>query len=114
MSDLYDLSFLKQMLDDNEEELKTMVKMFVELSPQTFKEIQEAANNGNWVSAGDLAHKLKSSLRIMGLNDLAKTALVIETEGRNNRNFSEIKNKIKELDESLSAVVEAMRADFGF
>jgi HPt (histidine-containing phosphotransfer) domain-containing protein len=114
MDKLYDLTPLAEMLEGDEKEIRVMVEMFVNITPQVAGELKDAADRKEWVKAGDIAHKIKSSLKMMGIFDIAEEALFIEKSGRTGENVDVLASKINELVRELNVVVEQMKTDFGF
>ena len=114
MDKLYDLTPLGEMLEGNEKEIRMMVEMFVNITPQVTEELKDAADRKEWVKAGDLAHKIKSSLKMMGIFDIAEEALFIEKSGRTSENIDVLAGKINELVRKLNVVVAQMKTDFAF
>lgn len=109
---LYNIDSLREMVGNNQKELNLMVQMFVDLTPVTLDEMKNASLNENWKGAGDAAHKLKSSLPIMGIETLVPFAIEIEQEGRNEINTNALKNKVYTLESNLLEIVNQIKIDF--
>lgn len=112
MSKAYDLTGFLEMLDGNKDQLKMMIEMFVDLTPPLMAEMKEASDNQDWNQAGDLAHKLKSSLRLINATKLVEEALFIEKNGRRNTSTSLLPQKITDLSDQVSSVIEDLKKEF--
>ena len=56
------------------------------LVPQTMLEIESAYKNKNWDKFYHAAHKIKSNLAMMGMEDVVAQAEAIETEAKREGN----------------------------
>ncbi len=66
------MEYLKGMAGDNPDLIREMVEIFVQQIPE-FNEIFESLyEKKDWYELGMQAHKAKSSVAIMGMEDLAK------------------------------------------
>ncbi|MDX1911750.1 MAG: Hpt domain-containing protein [Saprospiraceae bacterium] len=64
----------------SEEAAQRFVRMFEESLPQQLRQLHESLASGDWETAGNTAHGLKSQCRYLGLNDWADTLQQIENE----------------------------------
>jgi len=108
----YNSSLLLEMMDGNQKEVKELAHMLFDLGPQMISEISICIDTDNWKMAGDIAHKLKSSLKLWGMDDLVSYAIFIEKNGRNNTNHSEIIENFKTLESGLIDVLELMKKEY--
>ncbi len=74
----YDLSILSRTLDNNEEMIKKMVDMFIQKTPAIIQELQQSLQQHDRNQVKTIAHKLKSSFKLMGMSSLADIALFLE------------------------------------
>ncbi len=112
MNKAYDLSSFLEMLGGNKDELKMMIDMFINLTPPLLTEMKEAADKHDWAAAGDLAHKLKSSLRLINADKLVEEAIYIEKNGRAGIFIDLLPLKISELSVQLLSIVEELKEEF--
>jgi HPt (histidine-containing phosphotransfer) domain-containing protein len=66
-----DLTYLKSMAGDSYAVIKEMVDIFVEQVAEISEEMTEALTAKDYMRLSKLAHKAKSSVSIMGMNDMA-------------------------------------------
>lgn len=67
-----DLTYLKGMSNGNIDVIKELVDIFVEQVNEISDEMTKALSEKKYVILSKLAHKAKSSVSIMGMNDLAQ------------------------------------------
>lgn len=106
---LYDLSILKEMVYGDTEFMKELIDTFVEYAPQDALEMTEFSKSGNWDDTSKKAHKLKSSIRTIGVTSLSDLILTIETDAKNEVNLDDISNKISEFNSTLEDVIESLQ-----
>jgi FOG: HPt domain len=79
-----DLTYLKSSADNNPELIKEMIAIFIEQVEGYIREIQKLLDDKNYIALGRLAHKAKSSIAIVGMNELAadlKKLEILTNEG---------------------------------
>jgi len=108
----YNASLLLEMMDGNQNEVKELAHMLFDLGPQMINEISECINKGEWKKAGDISHKLKSSLKLWKMDDLVPYAIYIEKNGRNNTNHDEIMKNFTSLKTGLNSVLNLMKEEY--
>lgn len=94
---LYDLEYLKEISGNNEEFIQEMVQTFLESFPQVLNEINQALASQDWPKIAKLAHQIKPSLTLMGLEALRKKVLFIEEHCKAQTNLEEIPNAIADF-----------------
>jgi HPt (histidine-containing phosphotransfer) domain-containing protein len=106
-----DLTYLTNMAGGNPEIIKEMIQIFVDQVEEYIRDMNRFLNEKDYISMGKLAHKSKSSVAIMGMNDLAtelKTLELLAKEGKEPEKYplmvenfeSQCKAAIVELNES--------------
>lgn len=73
-----DLSYLNSMSGGSSDVIKEMIAIFNEQSKEYIMEMQKYLDEKNYLLLGKLAHKAKSSVAIMGMNDLAADLKTLE------------------------------------
>lgn len=73
-----DLSYLRNMSGDNPDIIKEMIGIFIEQAEEYIIEMKKNLEDKNYDAIGKLAHKAKSSISIMGMNDLAADMKTLE------------------------------------
>ncbi len=80
-----DLTYLTNMAGGNPEIVKEMIQIFIDQAQEYIIEMQKYLDEKDYLSLGRLAHKSKSSVAIMGMNELAadlKTLELLAKEGQ--------------------------------
>lgn len=107
-----DLSYLKEMSGGDQQLVVEMINIFKEQVGEFARDMEELLSNKDYLALGKLAHKAKSSISIMGLNDLSKDLKTLEnlaSEGKQTDIYQvliekfkkETNNAVTELDEIL-------------
>lgn len=74
--------YLDSVAGGDNEIIREIVNMFKEQIVEFHNEMQSFLGQKNYLSLGMLAHKAKSSVAIMGMNDLATMLKTFELEAR--------------------------------
>jgi HPt (histidine-containing phosphotransfer) domain-containing protein len=77
-----DLTYLREMSAGNKELAIEMIDLFKTQVEEFYELMDESMSKQEWVKLGQLAHKAKSSVSIMGLNDLAAEMKQLETKAK--------------------------------
>ncbi len=107
-SPLFDLAYLNSISDQNQEFINEIIATFIEKTPLLLTEMIMASKNNEWKTVGDLAHKLKPNLSLLGINQLKPLAQSLETDGRGNLNTDSIKDRVKLLTDTCNLVIEEL------
>ena len=65
-----DLSYLKEVTGGETGFMKDMINIFMEQVPEFIENMERHYANGEYIDLGKEAHKAKSSVIILGMNDL--------------------------------------------
>lgn len=103
-----DLTYLKSISDGNDEFINEIVTTFIEQTPPLLLELEQAAGNKDWVKLGDLAHKIKPNLTLLGINQLGSLVLSIETDGRSITNVDSLSKRTQLLSKSCKLAIEEL------
>ncbi len=105
-----DPSILKEMFGDDDETVREILRDFVAPASDNVREIQDAFEQGSADGVGKAAHKLKSSARSVGANELADLCYALETAGKAGK-FDEIESQMPRLPavmQEVTAFIETM------
>ena len=95
-----DLSYLREMSGGNKELVLEMIGIFREQVIEFSTEMDKHLANHDYESLGKLAHKAKSSVSIMGLQELAADLKDLENlarEGKKTETYPGIVEKFKQV-----------------
>jgi len=79
-----DLTYLSGMSGGNPDIIKEMISIFIEQAEEYVVDFQKLLDEKNYLALGKLAHKAKSSIAIMGMNDLAADLKKLELLTKDN------------------------------
>ncbi|KAA9346126.1 response regulator [Adhaeribacter soli] len=78
-----DLTFLKEMAGGNQVFMNEIVDMFISSTPESLAKMQEAIAENDWINVKAIAHKLKSSMFLVGIKELEMNMVAIEQNAGN-------------------------------
>jgi HPt (histidine-containing phosphotransfer) domain-containing protein len=102
-----DLSYLQEMSGGNKELVVEMINIFKSQVVEFARDMENHLQKREFELLGKLAHKAKSSVSIMGLNNLANDLKTLETltkEGRNPDTYPDLVSNFKK--ETTEAIEE--------
>lgn len=82
-----DLSYLKEMSGNDNSIIGEMIDIFLEQIPEFEGEISSSFETQNWQELGAIAHKAKSSVRTMGMENSGDCLEQIEQFSKGNLKF---------------------------
>lgn len=106
---LYDLSILEEMVYGDKEFMRELVHTFIEYAPIDAQELRDFAEIKNWEETSKKAHKLKSSIRTIGVTSLSKVILSIEENTKNQTHLDTISTNIESFSKTLTEVIEKLK-----
>ncbi len=107
----YNLSKLKEMASDSPPFLKRMLEMFVERTPGMTEEVHAHILKEEWTEAGAIAHKLKPSFDMLGIDSLTSLARNIEQSVKSGEHLDHLHKLSEQLQKSSVLVVEDLRKE---
>ncbi len=106
------LDYLNEMTDGSKDLKRDLICMFIKQIPVFSEQLDEYYKQGDYNSLGKLAHKIKSSVAMMGISELTtdmKTLEYITKEGKNKGKYpffiSKFKTISKEAIEELNNIL---------
>lgn len=106
-----DLTYLDTLCEGDIEFKKDLIRTFIGNSTNTMDKMKICLQESNWKRIGDLAHSLKPSLTIMGMNSDRETALKIENYGKQKKLTGEIMTLVNDLEIKLSMACDELRME---
>jgi len=100
------------MIGEDKDVIIEFVQLFVDTSVQTLAEMQNALSENDFINVGSLAHKLKSSIDLMGIECLKSDIRTIERFGKEKINTNELPGLIDRLSSVIKQVHVQMNEDF--
>jgi HPt (histidine-containing phosphotransfer) domain-containing protein len=90
-----DLSYLMQLMDNNTEIVLEVLAIFKNEVPKDMANLEKYLQQEDWEMLGKTAHKLKSSVGNLGLNELRDLFLFIEQNGKEFTNLDKLPQYVK-------------------
>ena len=100
----YDLTYLNQVFHGNESMVQEIVQLFLSQAPQFGQDMNACIRQARWSHLHPLAHKLKSSVNMLGMAGLVPLVLDIERISK----FEEEPSRLPELVSTLTADMEVV------
>jgi HPt (histidine-containing phosphotransfer) domain-containing protein len=88
-----DLSYLQNLSGGSVDVIKEMVGIFIEQVQELSTDMNQSLAEGNWLQLSKHAHKAKSSVAILGMNELAadlKTLEILANDGKETEKYANI------------------------
>jgi len=94
---LINLDFLKEISENNDQFFIEFIQMFLQNTPASISEIENAISNQNWEAIRQAAHKMKPSFNYVGLKELSGISAKIEDLAKRNEDMEMIKTNIEQI-----------------
>jgi hypothetical protein len=109
---LYDLTMIETISGGDETFLKKMMQIFVDTMPQSMEEIQKELQQQDWEKVGKVAHKMKSTIDSMGIEQLKQDIRTIEQNGKKKEGLDVMHGLIDKVIGILEQCITQVRRDF--
>jgi PAS domain S-box-containing protein len=86
----FDFTYLRDVSGNNEDFIKEMIQTFIQTIPPILQEMNSSASRKDWEKLSRLAHQIKPSLALMGMNELRSKLVFIEENGKSRTNVNEL------------------------
>jgi PAS domain S-box-containing protein len=107
----YDLNYLKTVSNNNEEFIQEMVLTFIQTIPNILSQMKECIESSDWEKVSKLAHQIKPSFTLLGLESLRPTLLFIEENGKKNVNVDKLPAAVHELTYHCEIVIKELASE---
>ncbi len=91
------LSYLKNMTDGNPDLIQELIDIFTSQADEYVSEMHDLYSNSDWQALSRLAHKAKSSVAIMGMNELSEMLKDFEILARDQKNVDKFPEYIEKF-----------------
>ncbi|WP_062544866.1 hybrid sensor histidine kinase/response regulator [Rufibacter tibetensis] len=85
-----DLTYLENFANGNVEFMRDILKLFIDQTPGLVQELTRAVAVANWTETRTLAHKIKPSIALVGIQQLEELNTTIEQSALNRTNTEEL------------------------
>ncbi|MBA4053870.1 MAG: hypothetical protein C0490_04085 [Marivirga sp.] len=104
-SKLYNLDYLRSVSGDNEEFIREMVLTFTQTIPPVLVEMKVALQKKDWENLARMAHQIKPSFTLMGLNSLRSNILYIEENSKYQTKLEELPGVVSDFVQQCEGVL---------
>ncbi len=105
----FDLSYLRSMSSNNEEFLEEMIQTFIQSIPPILTGMRESIEKGDWKRLAQLAHQIKPSFGLMGIESLRKTVAHIEESAEQKNDLPALTKTTEHFIEACNGVVADLK-----
>ena len=101
------LDYLNEMSEGSEDLIRDLINMFIKQVPVFSEQLDNFYNCGDYISLGKLAHKIKSSVAMMGIEELTSDMKQLENiakDGIDKEKYPNYISKFKAI--SNEAIIE--------
>lgn len=106
---IIDLTYLDSISEDDLEFKKDMIETFLANTPVYIADMKSSLENKDWKKIGDIAHSIKPSFTLMGMNEKKEVLLKIENYGRSQQSITKIPELIHELDGIVNQAIMELK-----
>lgn len=78
----YDLSTLKAMCGDDPKFMHDFIQLFIDTTPPYLEEIERARKDSDWLTVGEVLHKIKPTIELFGMTHILGEVKEAENAGR--------------------------------
>lgn len=96
-----DLSYLREVANGDTSIMRMAVEKYLETTPAYLESLQIQLRSLDYDGLRKAAHKLKSSLQFMGLNDLYHLALMVETSCKSEQNMEQLPLWVAQISDGI-------------
>ena len=106
---LTNLSYLKEISNGNNEFIIELIDLFFKQIPEYQVQLQDFHEKEDWLSIGKIAHKAKSSILMMGLDELASKLKRLEENAKESKNINEYSEIIAKFVRDSNIAIQELK-----
>lgn len=106
---LFNIDVLRKQVNGDEEFVKHLIKSYIDKTPEQLNEMKIAANESNWQEVSNVAHKLKSSAKLMGMEIISNELLKLEQDGKSMQNIDTIAARATATVDSILKAIDGLK-----
>jgi HPt (histidine-containing phosphotransfer) domain-containing protein len=113
MHKLYDTKNLSDTHQGDTQFIKHIAALFVQHMPVMTGELKKAFVNKDWQSLYFYAHKMKASIDLFGLKELAATIRTIEQQGKTGIPADSLGKDVHDVESIITECAQQLKHEFG-
>ena len=111
MASYYSLDKVNDIADNDADFIKILVQTFLEEIPQDLEQLAVAVENNNREAAYQVAHKMKPTIELFGLNYF-DDLLTIQNWGNKTNTVAQVNSELSKVQQSVTNASTELRKDF--
>jgi HPt (histidine-containing phosphotransfer) domain-containing protein len=108
---LYDLSYLNQVFQGNQQMIDQIISLFIQQVPSFVHEMTIAVSENRLGDLHPLAHKAKSSVAMLGMKEVEYLFLQVEFCSKNNKTPERLSGMVEQLAELIENTGESLKLE---
>jgi CheY-like chemotaxis protein/HPt (histidine-containing phosphotransfer) domain-containing protein len=104
-----DLTYLEKVSGNNKSFVKEIAETIVNSIPKSILEMESYVKDKNWAEVARVAHKIKPSVTLIGMNQLKQKISLIEEEAKKKKKPKLIVQLSEEINGSLRKAIESLK-----
>lgn len=108
----YNLDYLREISNNDEDFLIDMINTFIESAPETLDEMQKQMEDSKWEMVAKTAHKFSSSVKFIGVQNIIDDLADIENLALQRKETGKIQSSMDSIRKNIMSVIESLKKDF--
>lgn len=104
-----DLTYLNEISEGDSSFIREMLELFIITTAVEVIQFDQLLAEGNYEAIGQLAHKIKAPIQMLGASNLFEILKNLEEDGKNKTNFETFPNKINEVKLKIEELTNNIR-----
>ena len=109
---LIDLSYLEQVCSGNKALVAKMIDLFIQQTPLQMKQMWEYSLAGDWHKFFNVAHKVKSSLAMMGVRSLESSMENLEEYSKHKIQLHAVPDLLKYVESMCTHIIQEIERSY--
>ncbi len=105
------LALLRAYLDDDKQQIKEMLELFLENTPNDLKELTLLCKRNDVENIRKTAHRVKSSVRFFGLSEVGEILQKMEVISQKDQPKNQLKTLVKQVNKLMGHELELLRKE---
>ncbi|GGK70939.1 response regulator [Rufibacter glacialis] len=106
-----DLTYLENFANGNVEFMRDILQLFIDQTPGLVQELARAVSLSNWAETRTLAHKIKPSIALVGIQELEELNTTIEQSALNRTNMENLPMLVQQMVTLVTQSIQQLQAE---
>ena len=104
-----DLTYLEEVCSGDKNIIRKIIGQYIKTSPEMLQKVEEQFQTGDYASLAKTAHKLKSNIQILKIEQIEETIKKIEEIARHQINLDKLDRLVSELQQGINGSVTELQ-----